>query len=392
MSNTRRSYRNTLLVTVAMGAMSGCGTGPVLRSEGITQDVLDTGANVVEYRLARAVVPVTLKRSGSEKDHDLVYAIEIGMPRVTGDPNRAYAIRYEGSAFAEDDLTVQVDNNSRLLKGIRLRTTEKTDEVIIKAAENLALRESAPSRPEAVTLLRVEVDPTNEADIENIKKAMCDLSDRKVVDFDIAPARSDPIMNPSAPDKTADPDCTVGFCYRAPKPYRISYTFEGGRRFEKEIALPNDGPVIAVPLTRTPFVETVTNVTFVDGTPNQVSIKKPSEALELVSVPVEVAKAILRVPAELIRLRFDISSEKKKLAEIEKERIEAERELRKTRQNRVLDSGPLAARRQIFMFGASGEWGPSLSQTQTPENNTQKSGQGRASKGLDPVGGAPGTD
>lgn len=48
-------------------------------------------------------------------------------------------------------------------------------------------------------------------------------------------------------------------------------------------------------------------------------MEKPSEALDLVSIPLEVAKAIVRIPAELIKLRVDLSDQERALAEKEKE-------------------------------------------------------------------------
>jgi hypothetical protein len=125
-------YRYPALGLIAFAVVSGC--SPVLRSERVGGGMA-ASTHVSDYQLARVLLPVMLKKSGE------AYALEIGEPRAAGDPSAAYVFRYEGSPFAADEFTIEVDSKTRLLKKIQLKTEEKTDAIIVKAAESLALLE-----------------------------------------------------------------------------------------------------------------------------------------------------------------------------------------------------------------------------------------------------------
>src|SRR3546814_3040445 len=66
----------------------------------------------------------------------------------------------------------------------------------------------------------------------------------------------------------------------------------------------------------------LTTIDFEEGTLKQVDISKPSEVLEIVSLPVEILKAIVAIPAELIQLKIDTTNQEKNLIDAQKAHIE----------------------------------------------------------------------
>lgn len=132
--------------------------------------------------------------------------------------------------------------------------------------------------------------------------------------------------------------------YRSPVPMTLTLEREvvvssEGRRQDRAwhivdasvVMIPQAGPVSYIPANSSAFVKTVDQVTFVDGVVASWSPERPSEALEVVRLPVKVAMAIISVPAQLISLRFDLSSKAKSLAEAQAAEMGAQRSLVKLR-------------------------------------------------------------
>src|SRR3546814_19555736 len=91
------------------------------------------------------------------------------------------------------------------------------------------------------------------------------------------------------------------------------------------LLLPTKAKLVEIPVTRAAFVEKTTTIDFEEGTLKQVDISKPSEVLEIVSLPVEILKAIVAIPAELIQLKIDTTNQEKKLIRSEERREGKER-------------------------------------------------------------------
>jgi hypothetical protein len=72
--------------------------------------------------------------------------------------------------------------------------------------------------------------------------------------------------------------------------------------------LPNKGPLGLIPYTASGFVTTDYKVEFKDGAPVSWTASRPSELASVFRIPVEIAKALLSIPAELIKLRFDVTT------------------------------------------------------------------------------------
>ena len=76
--------------------------------------------------------------------------------------------------------------------------------------------------------------------------------------------------------------------------------------------LPQAGPTGFIPLEARAFVTTIDDVEFSNGSVKSWNIERPSELLEVVRLPVRIAKLLVSVPAELVKLRVDYSSDELK--------------------------------------------------------------------------------
>jgi hypothetical protein len=68
---------------------------------------------------------------------------------------------------------------------------------------------------------------------------------------------------------------------------------------------PNRAPIIATDMSRAAFVAETDKVPFDNGFFTGRQLSKPSEALAIVSVPVDVAKTIVSIPGEILKFRYD---------------------------------------------------------------------------------------
>lgn len=93
--------------------------------------------------------------------------------------------------------------------------------------------------------------------------------------------------------------------------------------------LPQIGPVSYIPMRSSAFVKTVDDVVFDNGMLVSWNASRPSEVLEVVRLPVKVLKSIVSVPAEIFKLRIDLSDQQKGLAASQQAQMAAQAKLAK---------------------------------------------------------------
>ena len=92
--------------------------------------------------------------------------------------------------------------------------------------------------------------------------------------------------------------------------------------------LPNEAPLFSLDITRSAFVEKETRLEFEKGILRKVSVRKPSEALALAGVPLEIARTLASLPAEILRLRVDYTTSEAEVAEARRAWFEAQATIR----------------------------------------------------------------
>ncbi len=134
-------------------------------------------------------------------------------------------------------------------------------------------------------------------------------------------------------------NCSIGVCYRLAMPYRFRVDFErSGYSVEEVHSLTNGMPPIPIDFDRAIFVTKATRIDFDTGMLNKVHVVKPSEGLELASLPVRVVKAFFGAVAELIQLRVNVGTQQQLLAAKELEVLKAEQALKEAkRQQKVTE-------------------------------------------------------
>lgn len=101
-----------------------------------------------------------------------------------------------------------------------------------------------------------------------------------------------------------------GLYYQVPVPYVLTVTqdHDNAKIVQTQfVAVENGGPIVRVPVDRGAFISRNTTLSFSNGSLTSHEVVKPSEALQFVSLPVDVAKALLSIPAELLTARINVT-------------------------------------------------------------------------------------
>lgn len=121
---------------------------------------------------------------------------------------------------------------------------------------------------------------------------------------------------PSGSADFGDDDDDNGLYYRAPVTVVVAtrVDIEQARRCGMKVlpstqvlkaTLPDATMTFRLPATGGAFTTTTADFAFVNGMPTSYKVKKPSELLALASLPIDIAKAMVSVPTELVKLRVD---------------------------------------------------------------------------------------
>ena len=294
------------------------------------------------------------------------YLLNADPPRLIPDPLHYYRVGAAFSAFSEDEITVTTTKEG-LLTAVNTKSTDQSLAIVNKLIEfaTEAAKAGAGMRMmtgvgtlnanvAVKTLAQEELDPT---DCEAIAR-FAELAGSRIgrggpigitvkrPSFDAALASTGSLetvcsgkagLAPKVPAR-----CDRGVCFRPLVPYTITACMSGAQvpcpvadRGELTVLLPNDAPLVSVEIVRRPFVESTANYTF-DNTTGIVTsslVKKPSEVVGFLSIPIAVLKAIVSIPSAVLDFKVTRLSDQKEVIEAQTRLLEAQAKLLEATRN-----------------------------------------------------------
>jgi hypothetical protein len=303
------------------------------------------------------------------------------------DPDQRFIARLTHNSLRDDTLRLNV-TPAGLLSTANLVAVDRTADIIVEAAGAFAGLRSGGLGPNAaseerancaslprqfvriIDPLRDWTDPLTEQSVDAVTLPAITTLNQELSDADFPfrisidprslafavpppppPAQNTPVANtaPPAPRVARRLDGqpqSVGdsgaIFYRSAVP--VTFTIGqrlAGRSGDADadwqpvdaaaLMLPQAGPVTYIPMNSSPFVRTVNDVQFADGSISSWSAERPSEVLEVVRLPVRVLTALISVPAQLFQLRVNYSTEQRNLAQMQRQQIEQDERLRALR-------------------------------------------------------------
>jgi hypothetical protein len=271
------------------------------------------------------------------------------------DPNYRLVAKIDPGLARDDNIKISVANG--LLSTSNSTSTDQTAEILLGFARIAGARKS-PAVSELVAATEalrlpidkdkkppveappprcrayryaVIVDPTNAAEVD---KANEQLKNMQGVVSALKLEVEDPPKKGGAL-KMESP----GYMYRAPLALRVRAQYDEKSTANDCVELsmltgayeaavvPDSSQVFALPMEARAFTKTVLNTTFKDGMLLDHQIDRPSQMAAIVRLPVDLLKAVLSVPAEIIKLRVDYQSESASLVEARTKLLKAQLDL-----------------------------------------------------------------
>lgn len=283
------------------------------------------------YLLPRALLSLSVSSDGKT----------IAPPQVktkmVADRAQTFCLDYLAAANSEDIVTVD-RNPSGLLTSISSDVTDKTPEIakaLIETAANVTIAAGRQAVDVAgKETLDLDFDPFVWNELMAAKKALrrfglCvyveghSFSARGLSAAGLRVAaekwcsaehprpyvRDDVLSSLPVPDSLA----RTGILYRPNIAFRVIVmrksdpaSTRGSWQLHQStmVEMPNVSPVLSIGVSRALFANRKTTIKFSDGILTDVAIKKDSELASFVSIPLAVAKAIVEVPAQIIKIRI----------------------------------------------------------------------------------------
>ena len=112
------------------------------------------------------------------------------------------------------------------------------------------------------------------------------------------------------PDATCDTAASPDACSKKYKEYKEG---KWTLREEKTIELENLSPVVAIRVDRTFFAQRKTTIKFDNGVLYDVRIRKDSELAGFVEIPLQIARSIVAIPGNIVKVRIDNTQSRTRL-------------------------------------------------------------------------------
>jgi hypothetical protein len=224
---------------------------------------------------------------------------------LSPDPKNMFLLKPRLSDWAHDNFNIGVSNG--LLTSINASNSDQSGQVLVKLAQ---LAGDVVYFPLAAppTDGSSETAPPQEIDI------IIDPTDTESAKTFLSPAKLKLTAEPfgwntnSKPSGVEVTNQLHSHCifYRPLLPWKV--TVQDGNNnstISVVLMLPTRAPVLALKPTRTAFVTTKTAITFSQGSPTSFSYDRESRYLAIASLPVDMIKAFLSAPTELIQLKLN---------------------------------------------------------------------------------------
>ena len=281
---------------------------------------------------------IKLTKSGDNK-------IDVQLPIISKvpDSDMMFTIDYESDIFSDDSFKVEYDNKG-FLKTITASADDKTGQVIenifsvvatLMTGTPIVVQRALGDINTGDVVLIETINPNNKIEIEELNKKLLGYG----LNIEINSIGTGAPKNLNAADTH---EYRHGIYYRPAKPYIVSFLkvdpvtkdskedpntkkSTGIKYSSYQFFSENISPLVSVDISRSWFVKRETTLTFSDGVLVSSDIKKPSEALELTKIPVNIANAVVGIPAKIIDLKVSEIGGDKKLIDAQKAQIDSQK-------------------------------------------------------------------
>ena len=304
------------IALVAFGVLSGC-TSKAISTSNVESPETSIG---IHYALPKGLVSIRLLQHKSIKN---VFGLKFEGVSYIGDNEFLYLMSYAPSAFSSDIINVtkevSASGSAGLLKKVAFTSEEQSAQVLLKVVELGKEVAKAPFVPfgsagvvtaaeedqfDAI-LYEGSFDPLSSNDVVRINKLLKSYVEKGAIFIEVdVPGRSR-----DQTELAEVGDCKWSICFR--RPIAVDLVFRGEtEEFQRiSVVLPDKSKIAGLDIRRAALVKQVVSVEFENGMLQSLSATKPSEVLAGIQVPIDIAKAILSIPGEIVQLKIDTTKD-----------------------------------------------------------------------------------
>ncbi|MFD2562954.1 hypothetical protein [Aquimarina rubra] len=266
---------------------------------------------------------------------------------IVPDNSQTLKLNYINNPLSKDDVDIKI-NDKGLLTNVDITTEDRLPNIIETLAnapsEILGVGGASKGDDEDDVSVK-EITKTFIVDPENFPKDQIWViaeNDKYGNSKDLNVSFKISLVSPatvSASSKIDSKEKIDGIVTRPMSLYKFSIepkaTKLNGYLVEFYEYLPNNTLNITVPLSRALFAKKTTNIVLVDGLMKENKINKPSEVEGFISIPINLAKAIVSVPGQIFQFKIDNTKRK---TELEKEILNLEKAITDKERNDLLSA------------------------------------------------------
>ncbi len=315
---------------------------------------------------ARAAADVAGGAVGQLKD-----TVTLTVLPVSADPDARFVAKLNHWYTRDDDLKLTVQNG--LLASGATTSSDRTPDIIVALAKTIVafsgglspvtgfgpsnVRPPQAGRRDVCREFTavVEFDPTDNTPLVGsartppngrrsvpwARQVLLELSDN-TLELGAGPSvrQTDGQSVPKQPRKEGaeDANSLQGLAYRMPAPYWVSLLSKSAgnclltpdqQTQTVSVNLPDPTQTFVLPSQAGAFTKSVTTHAFKDGIPTEFSTTRPSEILAVANLPLDLARAIISVPTEMLKLKVDYNNQAQALTEAQSKILQSRLDLLK---------------------------------------------------------------
>ncbi|HOZ13887.1 MAG TPA: hypothetical protein PLH91_05925 [Tenuifilaceae bacterium] len=266
---------------------------------------------------------------------------------IVPDNSQVLKLNYTNNPFSKDNVDIKI-NDKGLLTNVDITTEDRLPNIIetLTSAPSAILSVGGTSKGEED--LKVEIEEftkkfvLNPSEFPKEQIWVIAKHDKYGNLFDLDVSFTIQLVAPTKigeSSKISTDQKINGIVTRPLSLYKFSITPKAEMLTDYQIEfyeyLPNNELNITVPLSRALFSKKTNNLVLSDGLIKENKIDKPSEVEGFISIPINVAKAIVSVPGQLFQFRIDNT---KKKTELEKEILNLEKAISDNERNELLSA------------------------------------------------------
>lgn len=311
------------------------------------RDVADALARVREAQLEAAKVAAkdADKRLADlrAKEGQFEQSVSLKSLSPVPDPNARFVAVLTPSLARDDNIKLVTANG--LLNNSNAESTGQMGSILVnlvsavsgaKSFKAFAFSTKAAPEPCKPFKFSAVFDPTDAAELAAVQTRLATVSQKALT------LHADPA--PKAPDpnrKTADGIPADGVFYRVPVPVQLriedqqssSCTLGDSPSYASLSAtVPDSSSRFVLPMMAGQFTKGKLGYEFKDGMPTSFSSEQQSQLAAIARIPVDILKAIVEVPASIVKLRVDYESQNAALIDAQTKQMKAELDLLKAQQ------------------------------------------------------------